>query len=184
MSVTAAKPAVGGALYVAPKGTTLPTTANGALDAAFNSLDYISDTGVVRAVALDTSVVKAWGGDTVLVLENSKTETFAFSMLNAHSIYALKVINGDDNVTGTGLAGGITVKSNNKERGGNSYVIDMIESGNTLHRIVIPNGIVSEIQDINYVDNAAIAYGVTITAVADSSNNTCYEYFLTAPAST
>lgn len=178
--VTAAKPAVGGAIYTAPKGSTLPTSATTSLDGAFASLDYISDKGVVRAVELDTSVIKAWGGDVVLVLENGKTETFAFSMLNAHSVAALKVLNGPNNVTGTDLATGISVTSNNKERPGQAYVIDMIERGNTLHRIVIPEGIVTEVEDINYVDSDAVAYGVTITAVADSSGNTCYEYFKTA----
>ena len=178
--VTAAKPAVGGAVHVAPLGTTLPTTAIAALDEAFVNLGYATDSGVTRSVEQDTEVVKAWGGDTVLVLENGKTETFAFSMLDAHSIATLKVLNGDDNVTGTALATGISVTSNNSEKGGHIYVIDMIEKGNTLHRIVIPNGIVSSVEDITYVDSAAVAYGVTITAVADDSGNTVYEYFQTA----
>lgn len=182
--VTAAKPAVGGAIYVAPLNTTLPTDATTTLAGTYTSLDYISDAGVTRALEQDTEVIKAWGGDVVLVLENGKTETFQFSMLNAHSVDALKVLNGDDNVTGTTLAGGISVKSNNKERVGHVYVIDMIESGNTLHRIVIPDGVVTEIEDITYVDNEALSYGVTITAIADSAGNTVYEYFKTAPAST
>lgn len=182
--VTAAKPAVGGAIYIAPLNTSLPTSASGALAGTYKSLNYISDAGVVRAIEQDTEVVKAWGGDTVLVLENGKTETFQFSMLDAHSVDTLKVLNGDDNVTGSALASGISVVSNNKERLGHVYVIDMIESGNTLHRIVIPDGVVTEIEDITYVDNEALAYGVTITALADSSGNTVYEYFQTAPAST
>ena len=177
--VTAAKPKVGGAVSVAPLGTTLPTSADGTLNAAFTSLGYASDTGVTRAVEMDTEVVKAWGGDVVLVLENGKTETFAFSMLDAHSLAALKVVHGDDNVTGSALASGIGVVSNNTEKGGHIYVIDMIEAGNTLHRIVIPYGVVTEMEDITYVDNEAVAYGVTITAVADSSGNTAYEYFKT-----
>ena len=56
----------------------------------------------------------------------------------------------------------------------------MIESGNTLHRIVIPNGVVTELEEINYVDNDALAYGMTITAIADSAGNTAYEYMKTA----
>lgn len=178
--VTAAKPKVGGAVYRAPAGTTLPTDATTALANTFVAIGYNTEDGVTRAVDQDTEVVKAWGGDTVLVLENGKTETFQFSMLDAHSVEALKIYNGDDNVTGTALSTGISVKSNNKEKGGHVFVIDMIEAGNTLHRIVIPNGVVTELEDITYVNNAAVAYGVTITAMADSAGNSSYDYFKTA----
>ena len=178
--VTAAKPQVGGAVYRAPLGSTLPTSAAEALATAYKALGYNTDEGVTRSFDQDTEVVKAWGGDVVLVLENGKTETFQFSMLDAHSVEALKMVNGDANVTGSTLASGISVISNNDEKGAHIFVIDMIESGNTLHRIVIPNGIVTEIEDITYVDSEPIAYGVTITAMADDLGNTVYEYFKTA----
>ena len=177
--VTAAKPKIGGAISVAPLNTTLPTTANGTLASAFKALGYVSDAGLVRSIDIDTDVIKAWGGDVVLVLDNGKTETFKFSMLDATSLDVLKLIHGDSNVTGTALASGIAVKSNNTEKGGHAFVVDMIEKENTLHRIVIPNGVITEMEDINYVDNDALAYGITITAIADSSGNTAYEYSMT-----
>lgn len=180
MSVTAAKPAVGGAISMAALGTTLPTTADGTPAEAFAKLGYISDSGLTRAVELNTETVKAWGGDVVLVLHNSKVETFAFSLLDAHSIQVLKLVNGDTNVTGSALSSGITVTSNNKDQPGHAFIIDMLEAGNTLHRIVIPNGILTSLENITYVDTGAEAYGVTITAVADAAGNTCYEYFKTA----
>ena len=180
--VTAAKPksAIGGAVWVAPYGTDLPESANANLNAAFKGLGYNTEDGLTRSVEKDTETVKAWGGDVVLVLDNGKTETFKFSLLDAHSVPGLKLLNGDENVTGDELATGISVVSNNKEQAAHAFVIDMIERNNTLHRIVIPNGIVSEIEDINYVDNDAVAYGITLTAMADASNNTVYEYFKTA----
>lgn len=180
--VTAAKPKVGGAIYRAPSGTTLPTDASSALAGTFVAIGYNTEDGVTRAIDQDTEVVKAWGGDTVLVLENSRTETFQFSMLDAHSVEALKIFNGDSNVTGSALSTGISVTSNNSEKGDHVFVIEMIEAGNTLHRIVIPKGVVTEVEDITYVDNAAVAYGVTITALSDSSGNSSYDYFKTASA--
>lgn len=180
MSVTAAKPAVGGAIKMAPLGTTLPTTADATPAEAFAQLGYVSDSGLTRAIEMDTETVKAWGGDVVLVLHNSKVETFAYALLDAHSVQVLKLVNGDNNVTGTALASGITVNSNNKDQPGHAFVIDMLEAGNTLHRIVIPNGILTSLENITYVDTGAEAYGVTITAVADPAGNTCYEYFKTA----
>ena len=174
--VTAVKPKIGGAISTAPLGTTLPTSATAELAAAFENLGYVSDSGLVRSVDMDSNNVKAWGGDVVLVLDNGKTETFKFSMLNVTNIAVLKIAHGDDNVSGTALASGIAITSNNKERVGHAFVIDMIEKGSTLHRIVIPNGVVTDMDDISYVDNDALAYGVTITAIADDSGNTCYEY--------
>ena len=48
-NVTAAKPKVGGAVWRAPLGTTLPTDAKTALDKAFKSLGYISGDGLTNA---------------------------------------------------------------------------------------------------------------------------------------
>lgn len=181
--VTAAKPKIGGAVYRAPAGTTLPSDASTALAGTYTAVGYNTDAGVTRSTSMDTQTVKAWGGDVVLVLENSKTETFKFAMLDAHSVEALKIYNGDSNVTGTDLASGISVKANNNAMGGHVFVIDMIEAGSTLHRIVIPNGVVTSLDDVTYVDNAAVAYGVTITAVADSYGNSSYDYYKTASIS-
>lgn len=40
-NVSAAKPKIGGAIYAAAIGTTLPTDTDTALDAAFKSLGYV-----------------------------------------------------------------------------------------------------------------------------------------------
>jgi len=178
--VTAAKPKIGGAISLAPLTTTLPTTADGTLDVGFESLGYVSDEGLTRSMSLDTEVIKAWGGDTVLVLDNGKTETYQFTLLDATSILSLKLMHGESNVTGNSLASGISVKSNNSEKEKHAFVVDMIEAENTLHRIVIPKGVVTEIGDITYVDNEPIRGNVTITALADDNGNTAYEYFKTA----
>lgn len=178
--VTAVKPKVGGAISIAPLGTTLPTAADGTLNEAFKNFGYVSENGVTRSFDLSTETVKAWGGDVVMVLDNGRTETFQFSLLEATSVDAMKLVNGDGNVTGGDLASGISVTSNNAELVGHAFVIDMIEHQNTLHRIVIPNGVVTDIGDITYVDNEALQSSVTITAVADSSGNTAYEYLKTA----
>ncbi len=181
--VTAAKPKIGGAISRAPLNTTLPTTAVATLAEAFKNLGYVADSGLSRSIAKESEDIKAWGGDTVYVLDKGKKETFKFVMLNSTDPEVLKTVHGDANVSGTSLASGISVISNNSEQTGHAYVIDMIESENTLHRIVIPNGVVTEIEDINYVDSDVLGYGVTISAIADSSGNTAYEYMQTAATS-
>ena len=64
-NVTAGKPKITGAVFVAPLGTTIPTDATSALDNAFKCCGYISDAGVVNTNTASTTAVKAWGGDTV-----------------------------------------------------------------------------------------------------------------------
>ena len=48
-NVSAGKPAVGGAVFVAPTGTTLPTDATTALGSAFKALGYCSDDGLTNS---------------------------------------------------------------------------------------------------------------------------------------
>lgn len=47
-NVSVAKPKVGGAVFVAPVGTDLPTDATTALNAAYQNVGYISEDGVVN----------------------------------------------------------------------------------------------------------------------------------------
>ena len=179
--VTPAKPAVGGGVMSGPLTATLPTAADSAAT-GFTSLGYISAAGVTRSIQKDTQTVKAWGGNVVLVLNTGKTETFKFVMLNGTAPNVLRLVNGEGNVTGSSLADGISARSENNSDAGHAFVIDMIEEQNTLHRICIPKGVVTNVGDVVYVDNAAIGYEVTLTAIADGDGYTCYEYWKTASA--
>ena len=73
-NVTAGKPKIGGAVFRAALGSTLPTDATTALDAAFKSLGYCSEDGVTNSNSPDSTDIKAWGGDTVLNIQESKDD--------------------------------------------------------------------------------------------------------------
>lgn len=174
--VTAAKPKTGGAIYVAPAGTTVPTDAVTALDAKFKSLGYISDAGVANDNSLNSNTVKAWGGDEVLDIAQGRTDTFQYTLIEALNEEVLKQVFGPDNVNGT-IESGLTVKAQSSvDLPEMVYVVEMILKEGILKRVVIPQGKVIAVGTIEYSDSAAIGYETTIKGYPDSTGMAHYEY--------
>lgn len=178
-NVSAGKPKITGAIYAAPIGTILPESPVEELDEAFRGLGYCSDSGMTNGTNLETTDIKAWGGETVLVIQTSKDDTFHFVLLEVKNVDVLKFVYGITNVLGD-LQNGIKITVNNKDVDQVSLVIDMILSGNTLKRIVIPTMSLSEIEDIVYNDSNPIGYGTTVKCIPDAAGNTHYEYMIVA----
>ena len=177
INVSAGKPNPAGAIAIAPVGTPLPTSTQDALDAAFEDLGYVSEDGLVNSTNLEVEKIKAWGGDTVLVIQSSKEDTFKYTLIEVKKLAVLKHIYGKGNVSGT-LETGIVIKVNNQDVDEVSVVIDKIMRDNTAKRIVIPSCKVSNVGDINYKDNEAIGYETTVDCTPDAEGNTHYEYLL------
>lgn len=169
-NVSVGKPMVIGGVYGAPAGTKAPTDAKTELDAAFVNLGYVSEDGVTNSVETDTEEIKAWGGDTVLTVQTSRTETFTFTFIESLNENVLKQVYGEKNV-----ADG-AVKHNSLPRGRNVYVFEILLTGDKIKRIVVPNSEITEVGDIVYADGEAIGYEVTLSAFPDSDGNTVYEY--------
>lgn len=173
-NVSAGKPKVTGAIFMAPIGTTLPTDSTTSLAAGFVELGYASDAGVVNSESRETETIKAWGGDTVLKPFTGKEDTFKFTLIEALNIDALKLVYGKSNVSGA-LSTGITIKSAAEDLESHSFVIEMVLNG-AIKRIVIPSAKVTEVGDITYADGEAIGYDTTLSCVPDSNGGTHYEY--------
>lgn len=178
--VTAGKPKVGGHIFRAPVGTTLPTDATTALDNAFIDMGYASEDGLTNANSPESTVIKAWGGTPVLTIQESKEDTFQLVFISAENVEVQKMVYGNTNVTGTSFSTGVSVTANAKELEEAAYVIETIARGNIAHRIVIPRAKPTEIGEIVYSDTDALGYDVTLGCTADEAGNTHYEYWKAA----
>ena len=181
-NVSTGKPKVAGALYRAPVGTTLPTSASATLDAAFVELGFVSEDGVTNNNTPETDNVKAWGGDTVLVLQTDKPDEWKLTLIEALNPNVLEAVYGDGNVVYNAVAGTINITAKGDQAPDAAYVIDMALKGGALKRVVIPVGSLSDLGEIVYKDDEAIGYEITLTALANSSKITHYEYIVLAAA--
>lgn len=183
-NVSTGKPKVTGAIARAPKGTTLPTDATTALSGAFVDMGYVSEDGVTNSNSPETEKIKAWGGQTVLVVVNEKSDSFKLTFLESLNSNVLETVFGEDNVTVDAGNGTISVVANSAALDEYVYVIETVMTGGAKKRIVIPTGTLSELGDVVYKDDEAVGYEVTLECLPDSSGNTHYEYIKLASGTT
>lgn len=181
-NVSYGKPLTDGAISTAPLGSTLPTDATTKLDTKFKSLGYVSEDGITNENSPESEKIKAWGGKTVLVSQTEKPDTYQFTLIEVLNLDVLKVVYGDENVSGT-LKTGITIKANAKPMQARCFVIETLLNGDTIKRMVIPNGVISEVGEISYKDDDAIGYETTLECLPDKDGNTHYEYIKGAETS-
>lgn len=174
-NVSVGKPKIGGAIWRAPVGTTLPTTATEALAAAFVCMGYLSTEGLKNNNTKDHTEIKAWGGDIVAVPMTGHTDKFSGTFIESLNTEVLKAAHGAGNVSGT-LSTGITVTVDSEDDTEYVYVIDMEMHGSVKKRVVVPFGMITEVGEVTYKDDDVTGYPLTITAMPDSSGHTHYEY--------
>lgn len=182
-SVAVGKPKVGGAVYIAPAGTEIPTDASAPLSEDFECIGYISEDGVTISEERDSEDMKAWGGDTVKSSQTSYKETFAFTPIEINPAVA-RMQYGDENVTVED--GKMLVKHNSGAIPEKVMVIETVPNSKTVDRIVVPKAQLTEKGDLSLTDSDPMGRESTFTALPDDSGNTAYEYMaitgLTAPA--
>lgn len=181
-NVTAGKPRTTGGVYTAPASTTLPTDASTALANTYTCLGYVSEDGLEVERSADSSTAKDWGGETVAVLENGFEESYHLTLIETMNADVLKAVFGAANVTGT-LATGIKVSVKPGEHTPCVWVFDMILRGGVLKRIVVPNGVITEIGTTTYSGSDVTGYEITIMALPDGTGYTSYEHLKTPTTS-
>ena len=182
-NVAVGKPKAGGAIHVAPSGTTLPTDATTALDAAFVNLGYVSEEGLTNSNSAAVETIRAWGKN-IIYSKDGDDETYSWTLLEVLDANVQKFIRGADNVTiaeGGAMSVQVRRPPARTQMEENVIVVEMILHNRAV-RHVIPRGVITEVGEVSYVDDDTVGYQVTVTALADANGNFHYEY-TAAPAS-
>ena len=167
-NITIGLPKTGGAIFWAPLGTTLPTDASTPLPSAFVNLGYISEDGVTLTPAEENNEIKAWGKDTVMVSQESYTETVQYNLLETIRPAALQFIRGAENVV-IGNDGSVKTASTGEPLPRGVLVVDTIQNNGSenprYHRIVYGDCQVTDRSgDQTYNNSDPLMYPVTVTA--------------------
>ena len=172
-NISVGKPKAGGAVFVAPFAAAPPLDAVTPLGPEFKNVGYCSEDGLTNSVSTDSSSIKAWGGDEMLNIQTSRSETFSFTMIETNEA-ALRQIYGEDNVTVDGNS--FSILHNAKLKVSYVWVFEILLANDRVKRIVVPSGKITSVDDIVYKDGEAIKYGVTLSALPDTAGNTAYEF--------
>lgn len=97
-NITIGRPTEGGAVFWAPAGTTLPTSADEDLDAAFENLGYVTEDGVTVSTEEERDDIVAWGPEDVMSAETAYRKTATLALLETARKNVLEFLYGKDNV--------------------------------------------------------------------------------------
>lgn len=174
-NVSTGKPKVGGAIFVAPKGTAVPTDATTALAGTFVNLGYVSEDGLTNTIATDTNDIKAWGGSTVLTEQTSYKETFSFGLIETKEA-SVAAYYGAENVEVDG-EGNLTIHHNSKTLEESVAVVETVLSDGRVKRTVIPHAKMSDRSgDVTYTDGDPVTYPIVWDTTPDTNGDTAVDY--------
>lgn len=167
-----------GAIYDAPVGTALPTSATDALADGFTSSGYISDDGLGLTPNRSTTDINDWSANKVRTILESFNATITWSEMQM-SYESLCHAFGAENVkkvAANGTHGAqVNVEVGAEMPEARSWVFRM-KDGAARILIVVPNGQVTSVDEISFVANDAIKLPLTLSCNADENGKYVYIY--------
>lgn len=177
-NVVAGSPLATGGILIGDLTSAAPTTALSAL-AGFSAAGYIGEDGVTETNERSTDRIRAWGGDTVKVVQTEHNVTYQFTFLETLNADVLKAVYGEDNVTTTASTASTgtlhEVAINASALPHKSYVFE-VKDGSAKIRIYVPDGQITEVGEVTYSDSEVVGYQVTVEAFADELGNKAYKF--------
>ena len=159
-----------GMFFHAPAGTALPTYPAEELAAAWTEVGDITEDGIVLTTDKSTENLKNWAKVIKRVLMTDHTETIQAPIMDTTE-ETLKVILGDNNVetVAANAQHGKIVKANLSD--GNlpepEAFLFLMKDGDDMIAIGAEKAQISAVDNVSFAPNAAINWGVTITAMDD-----------------
>lgn len=166
-----------GQVYVAPVGTALPTTPNGALNAAFVGLGYLTEDGVTLSVSPDIQEFMAWQSRQAVRRELTAQEIQLAFQLEQWNEETVPLAFGGGAVTS--VSGGyrydFPLESDALDE--RALVIDA-DDGDRRTRFVFPRGNVTESVETQFVRSALAVLPITFKALQPADGSVaCYGLF-------
>ncbi|MFE4514420.1 hypothetical protein ACFRMQ_09555 [Kitasatospora sp. NPDC056783] len=177
--------AITGAAYAAPRGTKAPTDATSPWPADAVDIGWISDDGITESNSADVTEIKAWqGGATVRKVVSGSEMTFKLTAIET-SKTTLELYHKGSKVTGASGKAVLAIKAPGPDR--RMFGFDVVD-GDSHIRIVVPDGEVTEVGDLVYKGDEALAYELTITAYPAADGTVAIKFsddpaWLAAPSS-
>lgn len=177
-NIVAGTPLATGGILIGALTAAAPITAISTLT-GFSAAGYIGEDGITEGNERSTDRIRAWGGDTVKVVQTEHNVTYQFTFLETLNADVLKAVYGEDNVTttaatvSTGTLHEVAINSATLPH--KSYVFE-VKDGDAKIRIYVPDGQITEVGEITYSDSEVIGYQVTVEAFADELGNKAYKF--------
>ena len=172
---------VTGAILSAPLTAATPTDSaiyDVAAPTGFTDSGYVSEEGLTMSLSKSFTNIKEWGGSIVKRILEEFDGTLKWQHLEVNED-SLKNTFGDDNVTVTpatatdGTRIKVAIGADPMPR--KKWLFRM-KDGNAKIRLYVPDGQVTETDDIAFVSNDAIKLGVTLGTAPDSTGKAIYIY--------
>ncbi len=176
-NVYVGKPKVGGAVFVAPIGTPVPTDAETPLPEGFFCVGYISSDGFATSNTRKAEAKQAWGGDTVGSAQSEYADTATLEMLETKP-ENLRIVYGSGNViVDPDNPRRYRVRHNSKELDNWVWAVEQLLGTEQVLRSVIDKGQVSEMEEVKRNNEDFMGYKVTISMYSNAEGDTYNDYY-------
>lgn len=157
-------PKVGGYAFSAPIGSTRPTTADAALDAAYIDLGYVSEDGIEIATENGVTKIKDWNLDTIAAIQESNECTITLTLMQK-SVASTKEVFGEGNVVATGDT--ITAVHYTGEILPHKQYAFPMKDGKGPQILDIGDGQITGLDGLSFKKNEVVRFPVTIECFKD-----------------
>lgn len=162
-----------GTISVAPTGTTLPTTVDGALNAAFEAVGYISEDGITLSSSVEVSDIAAFQSlMPVRRVVTGRTMDVSF-VLREWSAANVELAFGGGEVTEAGGEYTYTPPAAGDALAEKAVVIDW-NDGDKQYRLVCARVVATESVETNIVRTGAADLPITFSVMEDDNQVTWY----------